>query len=570
MGKLWFLLTLSWSALAYSEPDVPVRGASYFDYLTNRAKITYDGRTLAKDIDPFQRLVTKLNQFSPLVSAVIPFGRSLQKMAAYPESLKFPRVLLATAEDKTKLNMPMQGRLFIGYVVPSKTLEVVSYNPVAARYEFQIVDNFYPGGKARTRYVPRKLCVRCHQGGVPIFAGGAWLESTGFNSELLRLTSEAVGGDSYLGIPLKRDGKSPDFDIVSQPERFDDMAHHGAMLIGYQRAFRQICAANSNPLACRKKLVQWMLLTNITNGMAPPPDRELTASFVQVLGSGTIDVAHHNFADHNPITAGKLSYKMPAAKDPSRPRQNLTMIMAAKDDPIGSQFYKFYVFVREMGAAVFTETDFEHLRRYLGSGLDRSKKLTLEALDALGSSPSNLPDRQDSCLVNTKHAYRLLNGKFGGEKIALRCFGSGMTQLITAVMTMNLKISDPLIRIPILKQLGSKLETKVWDQLCCSADVKSSTRSITPEKNYLDEAKISDPHLQNFFTYCAECHLHQDLPPPFLAAASENAIKQNLVKMRKLIRFRLKQNQMPPHFAQRPLGPKAKRLLLKSLEKLEK
>src|SRR5689334_15779009 len=81
---------------AYAQ-DLPEKGASFFDSMQNTVGINYDGKPLPLDTHPLEALLTKLNQHSTFFTAVIPFGRSLQKMAAYPQSLKYPRVVVATS-----------------------------------------------------------------------------------------------------------------------------------------------------------------------------------------------------------------------------------------------------------------------------------------------------------------------------------------------------------------------------------------------------------------------------------------------------------------------------------------
>ena len=108
--KIFFLILLGLSLpLEAKEEDIPSKGASYFDYLTQKAGIKYDGRPLPQKPHPYKTLIKSLNQYSPYFSAIIPFGRSLQKMAAYPDSLKFPRLLVATEIDKSGLNAPFRG-----------------------------------------------------------------------------------------------------------------------------------------------------------------------------------------------------------------------------------------------------------------------------------------------------------------------------------------------------------------------------------------------------------------------------------------------------------------------------
>ena len=181
---LWITLFTSHCLLA--NPSTSLEDGSFFDYLTQKAGMPFDGSKLDVNRDPFESLLSKLKQHASFFTAVIPYGRSLQKMAGFPEPLKYPRVVLGSWQNKTELNHLLRGRLFIGYVEPSKKLEIISYNPSLGKFDFQIVENFFPGGKAKVKPAPRNICMKCHRDGMPLFAGGDWLETTGFNKTLFK------------------------------------------------------------------------------------------------------------------------------------------------------------------------------------------------------------------------------------------------------------------------------------------------------------------------------------------------------------------------------------------------
>ncbi len=567
MKKVLFIWAVCAPLLAASE-NIPSKGASYFDYLTEKLGISFNGNPLPATPHPYHTLVKKLNQFSPMFAAVIPFGRSLQKMAAYPNSLQFPRVLVATRSDKLGINNHFRGRLFIGYVEPSRKLEVISYNPQLARFEFQIVDNFYPGGKAVSRYASRQLCTRCHQGGVPIFAGGDWLEATALNHELRALVKKAIGADDYLGVPLARDQKAKDYDMVARPERFDDMAHSGAELIAYQRAWQDICTSSDNPRNCRQSLLAWMVITNIYEKISLKPDLELLSSFVQVMGKGSVGIPKHRIPDHNPVINGQLSYEFPKDIDPSLPREPLLLIMASDKDSLGIQFFKFHIFMRRMGQAIFTEKDFENLRKFITS-VQPTRTLTSDwsYKDGKNYKKLSVKGKKYWCLPQPGQIQKILDHK-PLKKISLKCFNRKLYKVFGVLQNLKLNRTGPLVRSSVLKELQNELKVKYWDSLCCQRNVDPKYFKASKQKTYLNSENIRDHRIKIFFNFCSECHLHQDLPPPFLAASSEEEIMAKLKKKKHLIQFRLQSKQMPPQFARRQPNATEREKLLQALQSL--
>ncbi len=547
--------------------DLPTRGMSFFDSMQQTIGTVYDGQTLPMQPHPFEDLLKKLNRHSTFFTSVVPFGRSLQKMAAYPESLKFPRVLVATSEVSKSMNTHFRGRLFIAYVEATRKLEVMSFNPMMGRYEFQIVDNFYPGGKAQARYVPRSLCLRCHQGGTPIFAGGEWQETTAFNPELLKQSLAAIGSKEYFGIPLTRDDTSSQYEATPRPENFEDMVRFGALLIGYQKAWHEICAASRDKASCKKKLIKWMLVTNLYDKLSLEPDLELLRSFVSVLGNGTIDLASEKLPDHNPIVDGKLSYHMPPEIDPSLPRESMQIIMASKKDPLGLQFYKFHIFVKSMGQSFFTEQDFNHLRTILGAKPEqRSQELTFSKQTYKAASW----DGKESCLPDPSGLLQGLNSKIETKlAVVWSCFPREKWQQLTqAIDALSMAPHDLLSRETILLGLDKKIGTQYAAGLCCQTNLPLNVKD-TAEKNSLKEpGSIKDRRLQSFVKFCSECHLYQDLPPPFLAGPNDEEILKNIKKKADLIRFRLENKQMPPHFARHQPNIKERQGLLHDLGKI--
>ncbi|SMF60367.1 hypothetical protein [Pseudobacteriovorax antillogorgiicola] len=553
MLRLLLFFLLSQSALG--DDDVPHRGASYFDYLLKEAGITYDGREQPLTPHPYRRMAEAINQFTPFFSAVIPFGRSLQKMASYPQSLKYPRLLLASSADKAGLNTHLEGRLFIGYVEPTGKLEVISYNNQLGRFEFQIVDDLIPGGKAKIRYARRELCLRCHQGGVPIFAGGDWLEATAFNHSLRSLVEEAMNSNQYLGVPLARDQKAEAYDLWPRPERYDDMVNIGARLIGYQKAWQELCPATYQRSDCWSTLLSWMIFSNLYPDQGFPVPRRLLDQFYKVLGDGTIDIPEDRIPDHDPVQNGKLSYQLPKNKDPSRNRPNLRLILPSKKDQLGDQYYKLYILVRSMGESLFTEKDFELLREHIGDPRGQQTKAI-----AYDLSLDRWHATDGYCIPSALGMKDVLDQKKSELKVF--CYGSPMKLMRSAFQKIHHSQGAIIVRESVLKQLDGYLATQFWQDLCCQEDQAISQETYSKSKSYLIKKDLSDQRLKPFFEFCSECHLHQDLPPPFLAGASEKMVLDQLRSRKKLIEFRLREGQMPPHFASKIPNPEQRQDLL--------
>ena len=560
--RLYFLALLLLLQGTAKGENAPKVGASYFDYLLEELDIKYDGRRLNGKTHPFPSLLKKLNTTSPFFTAIIPFGRSLQKMAAYPQALKFPRVLVATRSDKKGMNRHMDGRLFIAYVEPSKKLEVISYNPVAARYEFQIVDQFFHGGAPQIKYADRKLCLRCHQGGVPIFADGDWLEATAFNHELRTLTKKAMGRDHYWGIPLSREGVSKEFDLLPRPERFDDMTHAGAMLIAHQRAWQKICAHPSAPRQCRQELLSWMILTNVSDKGMPHVSPALLEAFRASIGDGTIDIPDDHIPDYNPLKDGKLDYQLPAKYDPTRPRKPMVIMVPSQNDSLDILYQKFLTFSRSMGKSIFTQQDFDILKLFMEPW--ENKTLSIREWRSRNNYQSN---SKEWCVLENPELAKTFIYQNESSKVKASCQTRGLRGLFNGIYALKLPRDRPLIRTDILHSLDKSMKTSHWSNLCCHKTIAYKAKK-EKRLSRLNSVDITSKDLKPFFKYCSECHLYQDLPMPFLAGNSELEIKTQIKIRRELIMLRLKTKQMPPHFARLQISAKERRELLKLLKKM--
>ena len=57
--------------------------------------------------------------------------------------------------------MLLADRLYLGYQEKAATIEVISYNETAARFEYQVVRDYREGGAAEVYYADRATCIAC-------------------------------------------------------------------------------------------------------------------------------------------------------------------------------------------------------------------------------------------------------------------------------------------------------------------------------------------------------------------------------------------------------------------------
>ena len=159
-------------------PSQPELGRSLFDTLFARD----DGHQVPF---PFEALVANIQDHleteTQPARVLIPLGRSLQREAAAPRYFEFPRVVVAIDTEPRQqpgyAEVYLKNLLFLGYQEKANTIEVISYNDEAARFEFQTVLNYATGVTPYVTYPQRTLCTSCHQNGGPIFPEVPWSET---------------------------------------------------------------------------------------------------------------------------------------------------------------------------------------------------------------------------------------------------------------------------------------------------------------------------------------------------------------------------------------------------------
>lgn len=228
--------------------DLPPVGRSLFDHLVT---VEEDGRRTYQVPFPFETLTGDIaarlrnTTTQRLQKVLIPIGRSLQRNAASPHYFDYPRAVVTAEADPLERPgapiMVLKDRLHLGYQPQAAAIEVISWNEAAGRFEFQIVEDYRDGGQPKVRYVPRELCVGCHQNHAPIFADEPWNESNS-NPNIARLLE--VIQPSFYGISAR-----VGLDI---PGLIDFAVERGNYMPVYQRIWREGCGPNdTDGAACR-------------------------------------------------------------------------------------------------------------------------------------------------------------------------------------------------------------------------------------------------------------------------------------------------------------------------------
>ena len=226
-------------------PDIAPVGRSLFERVFTQA----DGQVRVPF--PFSQLLERLalevgagpGRRDGVAVSLIPLGRSLQRDAAAPDFFRFPRIVVAV--DGEPHDVPrarlLKDRLFLGYQEKSGIIEVISYNEMAGRFEFQVVEDYLPHGKPTLRHANRVLCMSCHQNGAPIFARAAWDETNNNLDVARRLRASRA---DFHGLPALRGDAAA--------ARVDNATDRANLLATWQLLWRAGCGANATQAsACR-------------------------------------------------------------------------------------------------------------------------------------------------------------------------------------------------------------------------------------------------------------------------------------------------------------------------------
>jgi hypothetical protein len=269
---------------------------------------------------PFEKLVAIIQRGDPdnraPLAVMIPDGRSLLKASA---DFHAPRVVFAAdyhaPDTPAALGIVPRGQLFLGFVENAHEIEVISYNELAGRYEFQLVQNYCDGCNPHIVYARRAICQTCHQGGSPIFSVRPWQETNG-QPEIASKIVAARGDAPYLAVATTQP--------LSTPERIDELTDIGNFVNVTQRMWLDACGEQG--AECRRAMLRAALrFANDPPAFDPQhPDagklRELQRA---VLGTNTIPVPGNDLASRDPLAdtrtlGGRIRAKFTRELDPSQ------------------------------------------------------------------------------------------------------------------------------------------------------------------------------------------------------------------------------------------------------------
>jgi hypothetical protein len=237
---------------AVASASSPSAGRSLFDFIVST---TESGKSVQRVPFPFAALLERIGrqleggQAKGIRTVLIPLGRSLQRNAPAEEFFRYPRVVAAvvgeTRPGPRSAAMLLKDRLYIGYQEKAGVLEVISYNELAGRFEFQIVKDYREGGRPKVFYANREMCLACHQNQAPIFSRQTW-DETDANPFVAAQLAEARS-DFYGIVP----GRNVDI-----PNAIDDATERANLLSVAQSLWRLGCEVEGKPEAsvrCRAR-----------------------------------------------------------------------------------------------------------------------------------------------------------------------------------------------------------------------------------------------------------------------------------------------------------------------------
>ncbi|WP_418317181.1 hypothetical protein [Piscinibacter sakaiensis] len=315
-------------------PDLPPRGRSLFDFVATTPAA--DGSRQLDLPFPFAALVARIETragcTSPCAKQVlIPLGRSLQRTAAAPDFFRDPRVVVAIDAEPAPRGALLKDRIYLGYQRQADLIEVISYNEAAARFEFQVVRDYRPGGTPRLSYARRALCVSCHQNHAAIFSRQLWDETNANPRIAARLEREHA---DYQGVRVRRG--------VDVPNAIDDASDRANLFGVWQLLWRRGCGDGNDGSRCRAALWLAALQYRLSDGrdfdrgaaqwqqaFVPRFERQWRA-----LWPGGLAVANPDVPNRDPLTALRGSaaaahdlVHVPTALEPLAPRPPLEVLM---------------------------------------------------------------------------------------------------------------------------------------------------------------------------------------------------------------------------------------------------
>ena len=291
-------------------PDQPATGRSTFDALFTANR---DGEWVYEVPYPFRRVLDRLDfavgirsdkKDSLIKTVLIPFSRCLNRNLTHPRQFVSPRMVIAIDTEPSEVpeEQPIfiKNRLFIGYQPKANTMEIISYNDAAGRFEFQVVSDYRKGGEPKVAYANRTLCMSCHQNGGAVFSRAPWGETSSNSDIAEQLVAQGSSGLDRLNFP------------TGTLDRSTDQAR---MFYAYQTLWGPMCEGQTpgESIRCRAGLLELMLEKRFFRIRGAFTDSQLVSNyFVPIAGVKFIE----RWANGIPIPTADVPNRRPLRLDP--------------------------------------------------------------------------------------------------------------------------------------------------------------------------------------------------------------------------------------------------------------
>lgn len=201
---------------------------------------------------PFEKMVEVLASYDKNgknpTTLMVPFSRSLLKGES---NLAQPRVVLAgdmEPAESNELQPLFKGRLFMGLSEGADEIELISYNELAGRFEYQLIKDYKEGGTPTLAYAQRSVCLACHANEATIFQVRPWQETTA-DPAVTAQAIQHIGSDRYHGLPVAGS--------LAIADRIDGFTDVGNSIATSQRLWVDGCGATSTDgNRCRSLLLE--------------------------------------------------------------------------------------------------------------------------------------------------------------------------------------------------------------------------------------------------------------------------------------------------------------------------
>jgi hypothetical protein len=530
-------------------PDLPAEGRSLFDLMAA------DGVPF-----PFEALVRKLERQAGCKpgqcanAVLIPLGRSLQRASAAPEFFASPRVVVAiTGEGLGPLFA--KDRLYLGYQERANLIEVISYNEMAGRFEFQLVRNYRAGGTPELVYASRSVCTACHQNHAPIFSRQVWDETNANPSIAAALAgadNSPVGArrPTIHGALVQRG--------VDIPNAIDDATDRANLFSVIQRIWREACDS-----ACRAQALTAALQFRLSGERAFEAESPIAAGFSSQWPGGLAipnpDIPNRDPLAFAPGTVGMARVDIHGSLEPLAPRLPLA-VWNASDPLLGGRFIAGL-------AAQIAEADVRELDSVLGSRAKSAKRRNYTARCSMTGTrydcAGEITLRGDASTIEelaiggkSLRQLRLNNGSVssGGrrartasgdliERVTLNRSGSGKLATVTVVEDFAPARSAiaradwpdaPFSRERMRAALGLKPGAR-----CCATD------RLPPARDDIEPAQPVTREAEAFVAPCGRCHRTPERTPPNFLAGDRQRVDASLAQCAPRIFVRLAMWQAP-------------------------